>query len=118
MTHLLLHKTPNLVSSEPGAAQTLQSDRKRRFVLMNNGVTIIARNMTHTGSKFVIEDFQIMNGCQTSHVLFDHASDLDESVLIPLRLIWPKKRTLLRISFTQRTNRRKLQENNFLQSLI
>src|SRR5712664_1966038 len=95
MTHLLLHKTPNLVSSEPGAAQTLQSDRKRRFVLMNNGVTIIARNMTHTGSKFVIEDFQIMNGCQTSHVLFDHASDLDESVLVPLRLIWTQEEDVI-----------------------
>jgi AIPR protein len=53
-------------------SETLKSDRKRRFVLMNNGVTIIARNMTHTSSKFVIEDFQVVNGCQTSHVLFDH----------------------------------------------
>lgn len=74
---------------------TLQSDRKRRFVLMNNGVTIIARNMTHTGSKFVIEDFQIVNGCQTSHVLFDHASNLDESVLVPLRLIWTQEEDVI-----------------------
>jgi hypothetical protein len=67
---------------------TLKSDRRKRFVLMNNGITIIARNMTHTGSKFVIEDFQIVNGCQTSHVLFDNKDQLDESVLVPLRLIW------------------------------
>lgn len=67
---------------------TLKSDQRKRFVLMNNGITIIARNMTHTGSKFVIEDFQIVNGCQTSHVLFDNKSQLDESVLVPLRLIW------------------------------
>jgi hypothetical protein len=39
--------------------------------------------MTHTGSKFVIEDFQIVNGCQTSHVLFDNRDKLDESVLVP-----------------------------------
>jgi hypothetical protein len=74
---------------------TLKSDRKRRFVLMNNGVTIIARNMTHTGSKFVIEDFQIVNGCQTSHVLFDHAEDLDSSVLVPLRLIWTQEEDVI-----------------------
>ena len=67
---------------------TLKSDRRKRFVLMNNGITIIARNMTHTGSKFVIEDFQIVNGCQTSHVLFENKEHLDESVLVPLRLIW------------------------------
>lgn len=30
-------------------SETLKSDRKRRFVLMNNGVTIIARSMAHTG---------------------------------------------------------------------
>jgi AIPR protein len=62
---------------------------------MNNGVTIIARNMTHTGSKFVIEDFQIVNGCQTSHVLFDHANDLDPSVLVPLRLIWTQEEDVI-----------------------
>jgi hypothetical protein len=83
----------NDVNKEIGA--TLKSDRKRRFVLMNNGVTIIARNMTHTGSKFVIEDFQVVNGCQTSHVLFDHQNDLDGSVLVPLRLIWTQEEDVI-----------------------
>lgn len=67
--------------------ETLKSNRKGRFVLMNNGITIIARNVTHTGSRFVIEDFQIVNGCQTSHVLFDNRDQLDDSVMVPLRLI-------------------------------
>ena len=67
--------------------QTLKSDRKRRFVLMNNGITIIARNVTHTGSRFVIEDFQIVNGCQTSHVLFDSKEKLDDTIMVPLKLI-------------------------------
>jgi len=66
---------------------TLKSDRKKRFVLMNNGVTIIARNVTHTGSRFVIEDFQIVNGCQTSHVLFDNKDELDDTIMVPLKLI-------------------------------
>jgi hypothetical protein len=81
----------NDVNKEIGA--TLKSDRKRRFVLMNNGVTIIARKMTHTGSKFVIEDFQVVNGCQT--VLFDHQDDLDDSVLVPLRLIWTQEEDVI-----------------------
>ncbi|UPK03065.1 AIPR family protein [Bradyrhizobium sp. 170] len=76
-------------------SETLKSDRKRRFVLMNNGVTIIARNMTHTSSKFVIEDFQVVNGCQTSHVLFDRQDDLDDSVLVPLRLIWTQEEDVI-----------------------
>jgi hypothetical protein len=68
--------------------KTLESDRRSRFVLMNNGITIITRNMTHTQSRFHIEDFQIVNGCQTSHVLFDQREKLDPTVHVPLRLIW------------------------------
>lgn len=68
--------------------ETLQSEKRRRFVIMNNGITIIARNVTHTGARFTIEDFQIVNGCQTSHVLFDNREHLDETVMVPIRLIW------------------------------
>jgi hypothetical protein len=66
---------------------TLKSDRRSRFVLMNNGVTIITRNLRQLGSRFTIEDFQIVNGCQTSHVVFGQRGGDLESVSIPLRLI-------------------------------
>ena len=58
----------NEVNSE--IKTTLRSDSRTRFVLMNNGITIIARNLQATANRFHIEDFQIVNGCQTSHVLF------------------------------------------------
>jgi hypothetical protein len=66
---------------------TLVSDRKPYFVLMNNGVTIIARTLRATGNKVQIEDYQIVNGCQTSHVISDQSEHLDSTVLVPLRLI-------------------------------
>jgi hypothetical protein len=66
---------------------TLTSDHKSRFALMNNGVTVIARNLQLTGNKFHIEDFQIVNGCQTSHVLFNQREHVDGTVMIPIRLI-------------------------------
>jgi AIPR protein len=67
--------------------KTLQSDAKARFVLMNNGITIIARDIRPTGDKFTIEDYQIVNGCQTSHILFGQANKDDTSVMVPVRLI-------------------------------
>lgn len=67
-------------------SKTLDSDHKARFVLMNNGITIIARVLHRTAYKFHIGDFQIVNGCQTSNVLFDHRDHLD-GVMVPLRLI-------------------------------
>lgn len=66
---------------------TLGSGNKSRFVLMNNGITIIARDIRPTGDKFVVEDYQIVNGCQTSHVLFEQAQKDDKSVAVPVRLI-------------------------------
>jgi hypothetical protein len=65
---------------------TLESDHTARFILMNNGVTIIARVLRRTAHKFHIEDFQIVNGCQTSNVLFDFEGEIDD-VMVPLRLI-------------------------------
>jgi hypothetical protein len=75
----------NAVNSQ--IQDTLVSDRKPYFVLMNNGVTIIARTLRATGNKVYIEDYQVVNGCQTSHVISDQAKSLDASVLVPLRLI-------------------------------
>jgi hypothetical protein len=66
---------------------TLETPAKSRFVLMNNGITIIARTVRPTGNKFVIEDYQIVNGCQTSHVLFEQAGKTDASIAVPVRLI-------------------------------
>lgn len=68
---------------------TLTSDSNARFALMNNGITIIARDLVAVANKFTIEDFQIVNGCQTSHVLFEAAAEnaLSDSIMVPLRLI-------------------------------
>jgi hypothetical protein len=72
-----------------GIRSTVLSDRRARFVLMNNGVTIIARGFKQVGDTFTIENFQIVNGCQTSNVLFDQRDKLqDLAIQVPLRLIW------------------------------
>lgn len=76
----------NAVNSE--IKESLASPVERaRFALMNNGVTIIAKTLLATGNRVHIEDYQIVNGCQTSHVLFDNRAVLDSSVVVPLRLI-------------------------------
>jgi len=84
--------------------ETLGSEHKDRFVLMNNGVTVIARAMRHAGSRFTIEDFQIVNGCQTSHALFNARQSLDDTVLIPLRLIATEDERVIE-SIIRATNR-------------
>jgi hypothetical protein len=78
-------------------------DPRSRFVLMNNGVTIIAKTVRSTANKFTVEDYQIVNGCQTCHVLYDQRSILDNSVSIPVRLISTKDENVTK-AITKATN--------------
>lgn len=67
---------------------TLKSDTRRNsFALLNNGITVIAKTLRATGNKIYLEDYQIVNGCQTSHVLYHQKNDIDSTVMVPLRLI-------------------------------
>lgn len=76
----------NPVNSE--MRETLSStDKARYFPLLNNGVTIVARRVHPTGNKFLLEDYQVVNGCQTSYVLHECRDGLDDDVMIPVRLI-------------------------------
>lgn len=76
----------NTVNAEIKSSLASEAQRAR-FALMNNGVTVIAKTLRTTGNKFHIEDYQIVNGCQTSHVLFDNQALLDDSVVVPIRVI-------------------------------
>lgn len=71
---------------------------------MNNGVTVIAKTLRTTGNRFYIEDYQIVNGCQTSHILFDQRDVIDTSVMVPLRLISTKDEDVIG-SIIKATNR-------------
>ena len=68
-------------------AETLNSDARERFAVLNNGVTIVARELRTTADKVYIEDYQIVNGGQTSHVLFQERDALTDRVFIPIKVI-------------------------------
>jgi hypothetical protein len=93
---------------------TLESQlTKTRFALMNNGVTIIARTLQPTGNRFHIEDFQIVNGCQTSHVLFGQRENLDDSVMIPLRLISTQNEEVINAIIRATNRQTQVKEDQF-----
>ena len=58
---------------------TLKSENKRRmFFVLNNGITIITQELNYNDSSnlFNIDNFQIVNGCQTSNVLYEYYLDI------------------------------------------
>ena len=67
--------------------QTLKTDNKIAFALLNNGLTIVAEDLSKTGDLFTLSGFQIVNGCQTSHVLFNNREYLTPDVRVPVKLI-------------------------------
>jgi len=69
-------------------AKTINDSNERdRFAILNNGVTIVAKNITPSGDNFKVEQFQVVNGCQTSHVLFNNRATLTNDMYITVKLI-------------------------------
>jgi hypothetical protein len=77
----------NVVNNEIKA--TLENPTQKAFFpLLNNGITIVAQRVNPTGDRLLIEDYQVVNGCQSSFVLHACRSQLeDSSVMIPVRII-------------------------------
>ncbi|WP_421249349.1 AIPR family protein [Aeromonas sp. 603359] len=68
--------------------RTLEDGKFDLFCVLNNGVTIVASSITPAGNRFTIRDYQIVNGCQTSHVLHDCQNIHGiENVFIPTKII-------------------------------
>lgn len=58
-----------------------------KFILFNNGVTVICKKLSNIRNKYTLTDYQIVNGCQTSHVLFNNKDSIDGNLQIPIKLI-------------------------------
>lgn len=62
-----------------------------KFILLNNGVTIVAKKVdtNFQGGEVRLINYQIVNGCQTSNVLYYNREIIKKniSLMIPLKLI-------------------------------
>ncbi|EKT4473402.1 AIPR family protein [Pseudomonas putida] len=67
---------------------TLDQGKFDLFCVLNNGVTVVASSLTPAGNRFTIRDYQVVNGCQTSHVLHECRSipGIDK-VFVPMKII-------------------------------
>ncbi len=91
-----------------GIAETLSDEvQRRRFAVLNNGMTVIARSFDTSGHECHMSDFQIVNGCQTGHVLFEHRGRLTDDVHVKLTVIEPEDEGIAG-AITVATNRQTL----------
>lgn len=86
---------------------TLRDENERqKFSVLNNGVTIVAKEIRRTGNNFTLSDFQIVNGCQTSFVLYENRRKLidDKNAFLIVKLISTKDKEITD-SIVKATNR-------------
>ncbi|MEO6087193.1 MAG: AIPR family protein [Umezawaea sp.] len=69
--------------------------RRERFAALNNGITIVTRGLTVVGDEVHVDDFQIVNGCQTCHVLFEQRDLLTDAVHVSVRIVHSQDEDLI-----------------------
>ncbi|MCL2049946.1 MAG: AIPR family protein [Defluviitaleaceae bacterium] len=62
-------------------------ERQQEFSILNNGVTIVAKEVRLTGQQVTLTDFQIVNGCQTSFVLYENRNKLKSGAYLVVKII-------------------------------
>lgn len=85
-----------------------------QFVLRNNGVTIVARDLSITGQRFTVRDYQIVNGCQTSHVLYANRAALTDKLYVPVKLIYTEDEDIAQEVIKSTNRQTPIDENDLL----
>lgn len=104
----------NLVNKS--IAETLQSTAKSRFPVLNNGITIVSPDVRVQGNTIHLKNFQIVNGCQTSNVLYENQDCLD-SVMINLKIVETKNEDVFSELVKATNSQSKVDDTQFLSLL-
>ena len=67
--------------------ETLEREESIQFPILNNGITIVTKSLRQSGEKFSLTDFQIVNGCQTTNVLYQCRNNVPPDLMIPVKII-------------------------------
>lgn len=94
-------------------AETLISDTSIEFPLRNNGITIVTRKLQRVGAQFTLEDFQIVNGCQTSHVIAARGKQADQGTTIPIKIVATEDEEVTRQVIIASNQQNKVDQESF-----
>lgn len=87
-----------------------------KFVLLNNGVTVVAKEVKKVGTKFTIRDYQIVNGCQTSHIIHRNRDRITDKMNLPIKVIVTRNSSVMN-QITRATNRQTPVTNEAFEAL-
>jgi len=94
-------------------ASTLKSDSSIEFPLRNNGITVVTRKLQRVGTQFSLEDFEIVNGCQTSHVIAANTNEENKDTMVPIKIISTEDEEITRQIIIASNQQNKVDEDSF-----
>lgn len=75
--------------------KTLEGGRIGIFPVLNNGITVVAEDLVYRKRNLYLKNFQIVNGCQTTHILYAFKDRINhEEFFVPVRFIATKNEDL------------------------
>jgi hypothetical protein len=92
---------------------TVRSDGASRFPVMNNGITIVSPDVQLQGNKLHLKNFQIVNGCQTSNVLFENRSQLKD-IMVNIKIVETQNEDVFSELVRATNSQSKVDEKQFL----
>lgn len=98
-------------------SETIENDsQKKYFILLNNGVTAVAKKIQRTKNNLIIDNIQIVNGCQTSNVLYRSRAKITSDMHLPIKIISTSNQEVIN-SIIRSTNRQNRVEPEAFESL-
>lgn len=95
---------------------TIEKDEKcNRFGILNNGITIISPDVRIQNNNIYLRNYQIVNGCQTSNVLFENREKLD-NIVIPVKIVEAQDADVIDDIVKATNSQTKVEETQFLSS--
>jgi hypothetical protein len=95
-------------------AETLNDPKaSTRFPVMNNGITIVSPDVRVQGNILHLENFQIVNGCQTSNVLYENRHILSDKIMVNLKIIETSNEDVFAELVRATNSQSKIEENQF-----
>ncbi|MBK9579436.1 MAG: AIPR family protein [Fibrobacterota bacterium] len=95
-------------------AQTLsRKTGANRFPVLNNGITIVSPDVRVQGNIIHLENFQIVNGCQTSHVLFENRKELSDEIMVNIKVVETINEDIFAELVRATNSQTKVEENQF-----
>lgn len=97
---------------------TIENGDIDKFILLNNGITIVTKKLSTSANYLTLEDYQIVNGCQTSHILYQCRSHPQiNNLWITLKIIYTENQDIAN-DITTATNSQTEVSFEALQSLL